>query len=162
MTLAHFAQHVAINRGKDDAMDSETILKVTLPIKINIDAIKKAQATERQVFECLEFFTLSFGATSDACDKSTDSSKELLERRCVALALAAKTAQDILKRMRSKESATCRGSELTALDEGFTAAVEVHESLPEWAFMQAGYELMRYGIKRNEKPKRKTKRRKRK
>ena len=162
MTLTIFAQYVALNRGKDDPIDGETILKVTLPIKINIDAIKRAKATERQVFECLEFFTLSFGATSDACDKSTDSSKELLEKRCVALALAAKTAQDILKRMRANEPATCRSSELTALDEGFTAAVEVHETLPEWAFMQAGYQLMRYGIKRNEKPKRKRKRRKRK
>lgn len=161
VALPSFAQHVVISRGKDEPMDQETILHVTLPIKINIDAIKRAKATERQVFECLEFFTLSFGATSGACDKSTDSGKELLEKRCMALALAAKTAQDILKRMRANEPATCRSSELTALDEGFTAAVEVHEALPEWAFMQAGYQLMRYGIKRGAKPKPKTKRRNR-
>ena len=55
VALPSFAQHVVISRGKDEPMDQETVLHVTLPIKINIDAIKKAQATERQVFECLEF-----------------------------------------------------------------------------------------------------------
>ena len=162
VALPSFAQYVAISRGKDEPMDQETVLHVTLPIKINIDAIKKAQATERQVFECLEFFSLCYGAVSNACDKSTEESRPLLEKPCKALFLAANTSRKILLRIRNNEPATCKPGEITALDDGFTAAIEAHEALPEWAFMQSGYQLMRYGLKRNEKPKRKTKRRKRK
>lgn len=77
--LAAFAQHVAVSRGKDTPFDQDTILRVTLPIKINLDAIKKAEATEKQVFECLEFFSLSYGAVSNACDKTKKKVKACLK-----------------------------------------------------------------------------------
>lgn len=160
--LATFAQHVAVSRGKDTPFDQDTILRVTLPIKINLDAIKKAEATEKQVFECLEFFSLSYGAVSNACDKTKKESEGLLEKRCKALFLAANTARKILIRIRNGGPATCKAGEIATLDEGFTAAIEAHEALPEWAFVQAGYQMMRYELQRSGKPKPRKKRKRRK
>lgn len=45
--LATFAQHVAVSRGKDTPFDQDTILRVTLPIKINLDAIKKGRSNRK-------------------------------------------------------------------------------------------------------------------
>lgn len=160
ISLPQLAITATLQKSSDAPMNEETILRVTLPIKIAIGELKKAKATAAQVFEMLEFFTLSYGAAIDAIDKTKEDSSALLEERARKVHLSTTTANNVLSRMKTGGPQTCTGLEIKALDEGFTAAVELHDVLPEWAFMQAGYQLIKYGVNRN-KSKRKTKRKKR-
>lgn len=155
ISLPHLAITAALLQGCDAAMTEDTVLRVTLPIKISIDSLKKAEATVQQVFEALEFFTLAYGATDYAKKQTTAEAVELLDQRAQKVHLAAQISNSVLNRMKEGKPQTCTGLEIKALDEGFTAAIELHEALPEWAFMQAGYKLIKFGTQKRPTGKRK-------
>ena len=64
--------------------------------------------------------------------------------------LACDAAFKALTAMKTEGRYISKGSEIKALDEGYTAAVELYDKLPEWCFLKAGldYWKMQLGLHR--------------
>lgn len=155
ISLPHLAITAALQKGNDNPMDEDTVLRVTLPIKIAIDSVKKAEATVQQAFDAYEFFKLAENAALSAMKHTNPDAIELLEQRANRANKAARIAKTTHRRLEAKEPQTCTGEEIKALDDGFTAAVELHEALPEWAFMQGGYKIIKDRTVTNSNPRKK-------
>lgn len=154
-----FAASIVLARGNTEPMDAETVQRLVLPIGMTIADIKKSKAESLQVYESMEFFTVCFGAGSLALDEQVGDGRELIKARCEVLSIAARIVRDLHKAMHGGESATCSLEQLAALDAGLIAGIELHEVLPEWCFMTAGYQIMKH--QNRSRPKRKTVRKKR-
>lgn len=132
-----------ITRAHLHAMTLEVVAKRG---KTDLDALKLGNADDALLYSLCEGFLLPAWAARDV---PVNDGKELIKARQIACDTAYKT----LCAMRTDKRCIAKGSELKALDEGFTAAVELYDNLPEWCFLQAGLDLIKLSMGRHRKTK---------
>lgn len=161
-TLGALAFTKTLGRRNDDPLDEDTVFEKLFHAKVNIDALKKGKAVFDNLFPLLEFFSLANGAANIAEKKTADSGKAALKKHANILYLAAKTTDDLLMASDANggKPPIATGNQLKAIDEGYTAAVGALESIPEWAFRDAGYELLKDHVGRMSKANRRPNKRK--
>lgn len=133
---------VAAKRGKDDAMTDIEIMRILLPAKEAVDRLKRGEAYRVELFELSQFFMVSATAVDHA--PTAEEGRELLAKRRAAV----EGGLDAIAAMHYAKRSVAKGSELKSIDEAYTAAVELHYVLPEWCFLQAGLDYIKYELKK--------------
>lgn len=154
VTRAHLhamTLEVVAKRGKTDPMPKQEVDGILFKLKTDLDTLRLGKADDALLYSLCEGFLLPSWAARDV---HVSEGKELIKQRQIAC----DTAHRALCAMRADRRCVAKGSELKALDEGFTAAVELYDNLPEWCFLQAGLDLIKLSIGQRNK----TSRRKRK
>lgn len=136
-------------RGNNDPMTKEQAAKIYIPIDGFIRKIKKGKIAIHEMLEVYQHFLLISGACDIALHKTKESAKALIVDRDKKLLQAVNVSRDVYNALKGVDTIVLRGTDYIALDDGFTASVELLETLPDWCFMESGYQLMKInrGIK---------------
>lgn len=149
ITRAHLhamTLEVVAKRGKTDPMPKQEVDGILFKLKTDLDTLKLGKADDALLYSLCEGFLLPAWAARDV---RANEGRELIKQRQVAC----DTAYKVLCAMRSEKRYIAKGSELKALDGGFTAVVELYDNLPEWCFLQAGLDLIKLSMGRHRKTK---------
>lgn len=132
-----------IARGNNDPMTKEQAAKIYIPIDGFIRKIKQGKIAIHEMLEVYQHFLLISGACDIALHKTKESAKSLIVGRDKKLLQAVKVSKDVYKALKGVDTIVLRGTDYITLDEGFTASVELLETLPDWCFMESRYQMMK-------------------
>ena len=123
---------VLAKRGSSEPLPETDQLKILLPLKTDIEALKKGGADYQCLLRLREVFMLSTWAAREIDDA-------LVKRRGDLTKAANNAVVDMIKTKRY----VAKGSELKTIDEAYNAVAELHGVLPEWCFLKAGLDLIK-------------------
>lgn len=134
-----------IARGNSDPMTKEQAAKIYIPIDGFMRNLKQGKAKLHESLEIYQHFLLISGAYDIALHKTKEQSKHLLKNRDKLILAALRIAKTAYAALKNNSSVKLTGNDINALDAGFTASIELLEALPDWCFMESGYQLMKIG-----------------
>lgn len=142
-TLHAMQIEVLTKKGRTDPMPEMEVNGIILKMSADLQRLKKGEADGALIDSLHEGFLLPAWAARYV---PVGDGKELIKQRQVAC----DTAFKALTAMKADGRHIAKGSEIKALDEGYTAAVELYDTLPEWCFLKAGldYWKMQLGLHR--------------
>lgn len=123
---------VLAKRGSSDPLPETDQLKILLPLKTDIETLKKGNADYQCLLRLREVFMLSTWAAREIDDA-------LVEKRGALTKAANDSVVDMIKAKRY----VAKGGELKTIDESYNAVAELHAVLPEWCFLKAGLDLIK-------------------
>lgn len=130
-------------RGNNDPMTKEQAAKIYIPIDGFIRKLKQGKAELHESLEIYQHFLLISVACDIALHKTKEQSKHLLKDRDGLILAALRIAKTSYAALKAGGGTRLTGNDINALDAGFTASVELLEALPDWCFMESGYQLMK-------------------
>lgn len=134
---------VLTKKGRTDPMPETEVNGIVFKMNTDLRTLKKGEADGALLDSLREGFLLPAWAARDV---PVGDGKELIKAR----QLACDAAFNALTEMKADGRHIAKGSEIKTLDEGYTAAVELYDTLPEWCFLKAGldYWKMQLGLHR--------------
>ena len=134
---------VLTKKGRTDPMPETEVNGILFKMNTDLRALKKGEADGALIDRLREGFLLPAWAARDVL---VGDGQELIKARQIACDAAFKA----LTAMKTEVRHIAKGSEIKTLDEGYTAAVELYDTLPEWCFLKAGldYWKMQLGLHR--------------
>ena len=134
---------VLTKKARTDPMPETEVNGIIFKMNTDLQRLKKGEADGVLIDSLREGFLLPAWAARDV---PVGEGQELIKARQLACDAAFKA----LTAMKVGSRHIAKGSEIKTLDEGYTAAVELYDTLPEWCFLKAGldYWKMRLGLHR--------------
>lgn len=134
---------VLTKKGRTDPMPETEVNGILFKMNTDLRALKKGEADGALIDSLREGFLLPAWAARDV---PVGEGQELIKARQLACDAAFKA----LTTMKADGRHIAKGGEIKTLDEGYTAAVELYDTLPEWCFLKAGldYWKMQLGLHR--------------
>lgn len=142
-TLHAMQIEVLTKKGRTDPMPETEVNGILFKMNTDLRTLKKGEADGALIDSLREGFLLPAWAARDV---PVGEGQELIKARQLACDAAFKA----LTAMKADGRYIAKGSEIKTLDEGYTAAVELYDTLPEWCFLKAGldYWKMQLGLHR--------------
>lgn len=142
-TLHAMQIEVLTKKGRTDPMPETDVNGIIFKLYADLQRLKKGKADGALIDSLHEGFLLPAWAARDVL---VGDGQELIKARQLACDAAFKA----LTAMKTEGRYIAKGSEIKTLDEGYTAAVELYDTLPEWCFLKAGldYWKMQLGLHR--------------
>lgn len=131
------SRQIAISKGQNKPMSVDHALKITLPIEGYLQEVRRKGFNVTQAYHVMEYFFITAEACFYTIPVTTDESKHLVEERAKQMLGAAQEALKVFERVKAGGSGACSLKTLDVLDEAFGVSANLHEVLPQWAFMKA-------------------------